>query len=80
MRWNQEGVLPGRLLRNMSGALYAYLTRWRIGIAAQLLDQTELRLAEIADRYSSEYSLSRAYKQERGKSPIRAREEKRSAQ
>lgn len=59
---------------------YAYLTRWRMGITAQLLEQTDLTLAEIAAQvgYSSEYSLSRAFKQARGTSPIRARDEKRA--
>jgi AraC-like DNA-binding protein len=54
---------------------HQYLTRWRMGIAAQLLEETELRLGEIASRvgYGSEFSFSRAFKLARGVSPIRHR-------
>jgi AraC-like DNA-binding protein len=50
---------------------HQYLTRWRMGIAAQLLEETELRLGEIASRvgYRSEFSFSRAFKLARGISP-----------
>ncbi len=50
---------------------HQYLTRWRMGIAAQLLEETELRLGEIASRvgYKSEFSFSRAFKLARGVSP-----------
>jgi AraC-like DNA-binding protein len=52
-----------------------YLKRWRMGIAAQLLDETDLRLTEIASRvgYRSEFSFSRAFKLARGVSPIQYR-------
>jgi AraC family transcriptional activator of mtrCDE len=52
-----------------------YLTRWRMGLAAQLLEKTDLRLGEIAARvgYRSEYSFSRAFKQARGVAPTRFR-------
>lgn len=58
---------------------HSYLTRWRMGIAAQLLEQTELSLAEVAGKvgYTSEYSFSRAFKQARGMSPTRNRAQKR---
>jgi AraC family transcriptional activator of mtrCDE len=46
-----------------------------MGIAAQLLEETNLRLAEIALRvgYQSEFSFSRAFKSVRGVSPIHYR-------
>jgi AraC-like DNA-binding protein len=48
-----------------------YLTRWRMGIAARLLENTTLRLADIARQvgYGSESSFSRAFKQSRGVAP-----------
>jgi len=54
---------------------HSYLTRWRMGIAVQLLEDTDLRLAEIAPRvgYRSEFSFSRAFKLARGVSPIQYR-------
>jgi AraC-like DNA-binding protein len=53
----------------------ANLTRWRMGIAAQLLEETDLRLSEIVSRvgYRSEFSFSRAFKLARGVSPIQYR-------
>lgn len=52
-----------------------YLTRWRMGVAAQLLQETDLRLSEIAGRvgYQSEFSFSRAFKRWRGVAPVRFR-------
>jgi AraC-like DNA-binding protein len=46
-----------------------------MGIAAQLLEETDLRLSEIASRvgYRSEFSFSRAFKLARGVSPIQYR-------
>jgi AraC-like DNA-binding protein len=54
---------------------HQYLTRWRMGIAAQLLEETGLRLGEIASQvgYKSEFSFSRAFKLARGVSPIQYR-------
>ncbi|WP_226383212.1 MULTISPECIES: helix-turn-helix domain-containing protein [Burkholderia] len=54
------------------------MTRWRMGIAAQLLEETELRLGEIASRvgYGSEFSFSRAFKLARGVSPVQYRRER----
>jgi AraC family transcriptional activator of mtrCDE len=58
---------------------HSYLTRWRMGIASQLLAQTDLSLSEVAGKvgYTSEYSFSRAFKQARGVSPTRDRAQKR---
>jgi AraC family transcriptional activator of mtrCDE len=46
-----------------------------MGIAAQLLEHTGLRLAEIAARvgYKSEFAFSRAFARARGLSPARFR-------
>ncbi|RDV00630.1 cupin domain-containing protein [Trinickia dinghuensis] len=57
---------------------HSYLTRWRMGIAAQLLEQTDLRLRDIASRvgYQSEFSFSRAFKMTRGISPVQYRRER----
>lgn len=54
---------------------HQYLTRWRMGIAAQLLEETELRVSEIASRvgYTSEFSFSRAFKLARGMPPTQHR-------
>ncbi len=54
---------------------HQYLTRWRMGIAAQLLEETELRVGEIATRvgYKSEFSFSRAFKRARGVAPTEYR-------
>lgn len=66
-------------VRNFSALVgeppHQYLTRWRMGIAAQLLEETELRVGEIASRvgYRSEFSFSRAFKLARGISPIQYR-------
>lgn len=50
---------------------HAYLTRWRMGVASQLLANTDLRIGEIAARvgYQSEFSFSRAFKRMRGIAP-----------
>lgn len=55
---------------------HSYLIRWRMGIAAQLLEHTGLRLAEIAARvgYKSEFAFSRAFARARGLSPARFRD------
>jgi AraC-like DNA-binding protein len=39
---------------------HSYLTRWRMGIAAQLREETDSRLSDIASRvgYRSEFSLA----------------------
>lgn len=49
----------------------AYLTRWRMGIAARLLHVSEASIAELAGRvgYESEFAFSRAFKRNRGLAP-----------
>ncbi|WP_397453134.1 AraC family transcriptional regulator [Pseudomonas sp. NA-150] len=55
---------------------HSYLTRWRLGIAAQLLSQTAMSIREIAEKvgYQSEYSFTRAFKQARGRTPSKERD------
>jgi AraC-like DNA-binding protein/quercetin dioxygenase-like cupin family protein len=55
---------------------HAYLTRWRLGIAAQLLTQTPMSVDEIAKKvgYLSAYTFNRAFKQARGRTPTQERE------
>jgi AraC-like DNA-binding protein len=72
----EAGLSRAAFARNFCDAVgeppHSYLTRWRMGIAAQLLQATDLRLSEIASRvgYRSEFSFSRAFKLARGTSPI----------
>jgi AraC family transcriptional activator of mtrCDE len=78
----EAGLSRAAFARNFSNSVgeppHSYLTRWRMGIAAQLLEQTDLRLREIASRvgYQSEFSFSRAFKSTRGVSPIQYRRER----
>ena len=73
------GLSRAAFARNFSASVgeppHSYLTRWRMGIAAQLLEETDLRLSEIAPRvgYRSEFSFSRAFRLARGVSPIQYR-------
>ena len=75
----EAGLSRAAFARNFSASVgeppHSYLTRWRMGIAAQLLERTDLRLGEIASRvgYRSEFSFSRAFKLARGVSPIHYR-------
>jgi AraC-like DNA-binding protein len=75
----EAGMSRAAFARNFSASVgeppHSYLTRWRMGIAAQLLEETDLRLSEIASRvgYRSEFSFSRAFKLARGTSPIQYR-------
>ncbi len=60
-----------RFTEQVGEAPLAYLTRWRMGLAARLLRQTENPVAEIATRvgYDSEFAFSRAFKRSRGVAP-----------
>jgi AraC-like DNA-binding protein len=53
----------------------AYLTRWRMTLAARLLTDTTLPIAEIASKvgYTSEYAFNRAFSRVRRTSPGRWR-------
>jgi AraC family transcriptional activator of mtrCDE len=60
---------------------HLYLTRWRLGIAAQLLSQTDIGVSELAMKigYKSENSFVRAFKQSRGMTPKQHRFARRRA-
>lgn len=60
-----------RFTENVGEAPLAYLTRWRMGVAARLLMTTREPLSEIASRvgYESEFAFSRAFKRSRGVAP-----------
>ncbi|MDN7182832.1 AraC family transcriptional regulator [Caballeronia sp. SEWSISQ10-4 2] len=75
----EVGLSRAAFARNFSASVgeppHSYLTRWRMGVAARLLEETDLRLIEIASRvgYRSEFSFSRAFKSARGTSPTQYR-------
>jgi AraC-like DNA-binding protein len=62
-----------RFVQSVGEAPHAYLTRWRMGLAAQWLAQGDLRLAEIGQRvgYRSEFSFARTFKRVHGVAPGR---------
>jgi AraC family transcriptional activator of mtrCDE len=49
----------------------AYLTRWRMGLAARMLVEGDASIAQVATRvgYESEFAFSRAFKRTRGTAP-----------
>jgi len=53
----------------------AYVTRWRMTLAARLLTDTEISIASIASRvgYTSEFAFNRAFSRARGIAPGRWR-------
>ncbi|HYP13301.1 MAG TPA: AraC family transcriptional regulator [Bryobacteraceae bacterium] len=57
----------------------AYLTRWRMGLAVRLLQNSDASIAQVAGHvgYESEFAFSRAFKRDRGIPPARFRREKR---
>ncbi|MFE0137803.1 AraC family transcriptional regulator [Streptomyces sp. NPDC059037] len=59
----------------------AYLTRWRMTTAAQLLRESEVPLSAVAARigYGSEYAFAKAFKREYGQAPGGYRREVRTA-
>ncbi|MDB5816849.1 MAG: AraC family transcriptional regulator, partial [Rhizobacter sp.] len=71
----EAGLSRAAFVRQFNDAVgeppHIYLTRWRMGVAARLLENTTLRLADIARQvgYESESSFSRAFKQSRGVAP-----------
>jgi AraC-like DNA-binding protein len=72
---SRTGVSRASLARRFTEVVgespMAYLTGWRLTLAADLLRQDEAKLESVARRvgYGSAFSLSAAFKRERGMSP-----------
>jgi AraC-like DNA-binding protein len=74
-------VLARRFTSLTGESPMAYLTGWRLALAADLLDQPEITIADAARRvgYGSAFALSTAFKRERGVSPQQHRDRLRRA-
>ncbi len=70
-----RSALVERFSRYLSEPPMAYLTRWRLQLAARLLEKTSRGVAEIAAEvgYESEAAFYRAFKREFGQPPGRYR-------
>jgi AraC-like DNA-binding protein len=75
-----RSALVERFSRYLSEPPMAYLTRWRLQLAAQSLQKTSRGVAEIADDvgYQSEAAFSRAFKREFGLAPGQYRSDHRA--
>jgi len=75
-----RSVLADRFKHFLGEAPMAYLTRWRLRLAAQRLVGTSRGLAQIAAEvgYESEASFNRAFKRELGVPPARYRRDHRN--
>jgi AraC-like DNA-binding protein len=76
-----RSALVERFTRYLSEPPMAYLTRWRLELAARSLERTSRGVAEIAADvgYESEAAFNRAFKREFGQPPGRYRSDRRSA-
>jgi AraC-like DNA-binding protein len=74
-------ALVDRFAKYLSEAPMAYLTRWRLHLAAQALTTTPRGVADIAAEvgYESEAAFNRAFKRQFGTPPARYRREHRTA-
>src|SRR5579862_7119081 len=70
-----RSALVERFTRYLSEPPMAYLTRWRLQLAARSLERTSRGVAEIASEvgYESEAAFNRAFKREFGRPPGRYR-------
>jgi len=70
-----RSALVERFTRYLSEPPMAYLTRWRLQLAARSLERTSRGVAEIASDvgYESEAAFNRAFKREFGRPPGRYR-------
>ena len=75
-----RSALLERFSRYLSEPPMAYLTRWRLQLAARTLASTPRSVAEIAGEvgYESEAAFSRAFKREFGSPPAKFRRERRA--
>src|SRR5205085_1171981 len=76
-----RSALIDRFTRYLSEPPMAYLTRWRLRVAARSLERTSRGVAEIAADvgYESEAAFNRAFKREFGQPPGRYRTEHKSS-
>ncbi|HEY7336244.1 MAG TPA: AraC family transcriptional regulator [Bryobacteraceae bacterium] len=76
-----RSALVERFTRYLSEPPMAYLTRWRLQVAAQSLEKTSRGVADIAADvgYESEAAFNRAFKREFGQPPGRYRSEHRNS-
>ena len=75
-----RSALVQRFRRYLSEPPMAYLTRWRLQLAARSLEKTARGMAEIAADvgYESEAAFNRAFKREFGQPPGRYRSDYRA--
>ena len=75
-----RSALVERFTRYLSEPPMAYLTRWRLQLAARSLERTSRGVAEIASDvgYESEAAFNRAFKREFGRPPGRYRSDHKS--
>jgi AraC-like DNA-binding protein len=75
-----RAVFARRFTSLVGEAPLAYLTRWRLSLAAQRLRDTDLPIAALAGQvgYGSEYSFSRAFTRFHGQPPGRYRRQSRN--
>ncbi|HEY3450576.1 MAG TPA: AraC family transcriptional regulator [Myxococcales bacterium] len=77
----EAGMSRAAFARRFAQALgeppLTYLARWRMGLAARLLVESDASIAEVASRvgYDSEFAFSRAFKRLRGQAPSAFRRE-----
>ena len=66
-----RATLARRFRKHVGEPPLAYLTRWRVALAADLLVATDLTFAAIAARvgYANAFALSAAFKRARGVPP-----------
>jgi AraC-like DNA-binding protein len=76
-----RSALVERFTRYLSEPPIAYLTRWRLQLAARSLEKTSRGIAEIAADvgYESEAAFNRAFKREFGQPPGRYRSDRKSS-
>jgi AraC-like DNA-binding protein len=76
-----RSALVERFTRYLSEPPMAYLTRWRLQLAARSLEKTSRGVAEIAAEvgYESEAAFNRAFKREFGQPPGRYRSDHKGA-
>ena len=76
-----RSALVDRFTRYLSEPPMAYLTRWRLQLAARSLEKTSRGVAEIANDvgYESEAAFNRAFKREFGRPPGRYRSDHKGA-